>query len=131
MPDELAEPLEKKIFMRGGGGDKREEKVEISRTVLYSCISLDSIQSSPCIRSLTNSSSTEMEERKIPTDPGRMGVFYSLLPEETHLPCSSLCLPYSPCTHPMVPLDPESRLLMKEGGVEHLPKQMEITPPIN
>jgi len=128
----LQRPWKKKnIYAVGEGRDKREEKVEISRTVLYSCISLDSIQSSPCIRSLTNSSSTEMEERKISTDPGRMGVSYSLLPEETHLPCSSLCLPYSLCTHPMVALDPESRLLTREGGVEHLPKQTEIEPPIN
>lgn len=68
------------------------------------------------------------EGRKIPKDAGRMGVSHSLLPKETHLPCSSLYLPYSLCTHPMVALDPESRLLMKEGGVEHLPKHMEIKP---
>lgn len=70
-----------------------------------------------------------MEERKIPRDPGRMEVSHSLLPEESHLP--TLYLPYSLCTHPMTALDPESRLLMKERGVEHLPKQMEIKPPNN
>lgn len=69
-----------------------------------------------------------MEGRKIPKSAGRMGVSHSLLPEETHLPCSSLYLPYSLCTHPMVALDPESRLLMKEEGAGHLPKHMEIKP---
>lgn len=54
-----------------------------------------------------------MEERKIPRDPGRMEVSHSLFPEETHLP--SLYLPYSLCTHPMIALDPESRLLIERG----------------
>lgn len=64
----------KKIYLCGVRGDKREEKVEITRTVFrvaypfraYKVLHVDTL--------LETVLQQIMEERKIPTDPGRMGI---------------------------------------------------------